>query len=134
MATVIGVPEVPFVAGDGLIHRVAADTARSWIKCYGIVHPVATVTQCGAVHYGCMHPIGSLLVSCLACVSRELRGARWPAEVGDRYVFTYAERDARFNTQVVVVRTSGDDPEGYVYFDDGTYAKQRHLDHVGRVW
>lgn len=60
-------PVIPFIASDGLVHRVAADTQPTWIYKNLDKAQVNLLTQCGLYGHGHMHPEGSRVVNCLAC-------------------------------------------------------------------
>lgn len=126
-------PEVPFAADDGLFHRVSADTQRDWIEENYVNPNVRLLTQCGSTLVGRIHRINSHMVNCLACICNHVRGSIWLARVGDTYAFEYESRDAKFNKTLKVVRVDGKQPDDFVYFEDGTHAKQKHLEKVRRT-
>jgi hypothetical protein len=48
------------------------------------------------------------------------------AKTGDRIRFTYP-KTPQLNCDLTVVRTDGTRPDDFVYFDDETHTKQKHL-------
>ena len=55
-----------------------------------------------------------------------------PAAIGDVYRFVY-EDEPQFNRTLTVIRVTGVRDDSYVFFDDGTHAKQKDLKEVERV-